>query len=224
MAAAYSEPIMDKLILVIIVVTAIGLSYQCFINQRRHRAEFLSFPIALLILFPYPIMGLLGLMKSDITLFGISLIMGIPNTWLTWQYFRFEWKYRSQNLSFEEKLTVGLSLTGGFLLAGITLLSDFLTALSSTGAYYTFCTAIFSFLLKMWRVSSGHENIDGLNWSTLITLCIFFGAMTYFVRSSDIKMLSIAYLFSTVSCLIAIIYKWKVEQSAKNDMSNSQLR
>jgi len=168
-------------------------------------------------------MSLLGLIKSDITLFGISLIMGIPNTWLGWQYFRFEWKYRPQNFSFEEKLTVGLSLAGVFLLAGITLLSGFLTALSSTGAYFTFCIAIFSFLLKMWRVSRGHENIDGLNWSTLITLCIFFGAMTYFVKSSDIKMLSIAYLFSTVSCILAIIYKWKVEQSAKNDMNNSEL-
>jgi len=161
---------------------------------------------------------------TDITLFGISLIMSIPNTWLGWQYFRFEWKCRPNNFSFEEKLTVGLSLAGGFLFAGITLLSSILTALSSTGAYFTFCIAIFSYLLKMWHVSSGHENIDGLNCSTLITLCIFIGAMTYFVRSSDIKMLSIAYLFSTVSCLIAIIYKWKVEQSAKNDMSNSQLR
>ena len=164
---------MDKLIVVIIVVTSLGLSYQCFVNHRRHRAEFLSFPIALLILFPYPIMGLLGWLKSDVALVGIALIMGIPNTWLGWQYFRFEWKHRPQNWSSEDKLIVGLALAGVCLLPVITILDSFPTALSSTGAYFTFCIAIFSYLIKLWRVSSGHENIDGLNWSTLITLFIF---------------------------------------------------
>jgi len=204
---------MDKLNLVIIVATSLGLSYQCFVNQRRHRAEFLSFPIALLILFPYPLMGLLGWINSDVILLGISLIMGIPNTWLGLQYFQFEWKRRPQNFSFEEKLTVALTLVGGLLLTGVSLLSDFPMALSSTGAYFTFCIAIFGYLLKIWRVSRGEENIEGLNWSTLFALCIFFGTMTYVVIASNINVLAIAYLFSMTSCIFAIIYKWNIQRN-----------
>jgi len=179
--------------------------------------------MAVLLLFPYPLMGMLGWVKSDMALVGISIIMGIPNAWLSWQYFRFEWKPLPGTLPYDEKLTLGLTLVGVVILAITILLSNLSTALSSAGAYFTFCIAIFSNLLKLWRVSRGHENIDGLNWSTLLTLCIFFAAMTYVVASSDIKMLSVAYCFSTVSCLLAIIYKWKVQQTPKSHMSNGEL-
>lgn len=196
----------EYLVFAVVCLTSLGLVIQCASNLRTRRAAFLAFPIALLIQLPYPLWALLAWLSGDLRLLLISLIMGLPTAWLSIQFFQFEWSNKA-GLAGEDKVTWGLVIIGFVLLMSLIYLRDLPSALAVTAAYLTCCISIFSYLVKIWRVAGKHENLDGLKWSTLIPLCIFYMVMVYVGRISNVMMLSWAYVFSVAAISLAMLYK-----------------
>lgn len=198
---------MQVLIFVIVIVTALGIVFQCLSNQRARHVQFLSFPIALLIQFPYPMWALMSWLKGNATLLAISLCMGLPSAWLSAQYFRYHGMPEAGSWKIEERMAILLVVTGVAYLFVAQWLSGLVQALAGSAAYFTCVIALFSYLVKIARVASGSESLEGLRWPTLLMLFVFYGAMLSVGARTDVPLLYLAYVFSILACGLAILYK-----------------
>lgn len=198
---------MPILIQVIVCVTAAGMAYQCLLNWRYRQVRFLSFPIAVLILFPYPLWLCQSWLSGNHSLFWISLVMGAPTLTLSWQYFRWEMKASEVWRVRANRQAVYLAVGGLFLATFEIIRSNPADGLALGGAYFTCVISLFSYLLKLWHVAKGRETLNGLSWLTLLSLLLFYMAMFEVGRQTAVSMLSFAYAFSIFACMAAVIYK-----------------
>ncbi len=197
----------NVLILSVILLTSLGLLGQCLANRRAKRAEFLSFPIGVFIITQYPFWATLGAYRQDWTLFGIMIVLGLPSFWLSLQYFRYEWPRRSGPLAAEERFSLLLLVVGFALLATLLVRSGPETALAATGAFFTCCLMIYSYLVKLWKVWRGQQTLEGLRLVALVILALCYGVMFLYGRNNGIPLMKIAYLFAEICVLLAIAYK-----------------
>jgi hypothetical protein len=194
-------------ILPVILLTALGLLGQCLANRKAGRAEFLSFPIGVFIITQYPFWAALGAYRGDWTLFGIMIVMGLPSFGLSLQYFRYEWPRRSGPLAPEERFSLVLLAIGFALLATLMIRSGPEVALAATGAFFTCCLMIYSYLVKLWKVWRGQQTLEGLKLVALIILALCYGVMFLYGRNNGIPLMKVAYLFAEICVLLAIAYK-----------------
>jgi hypothetical protein len=190
-----------------VLLASFGLFFQCAANLKTRRCTFLAFPIALFLLMPYPLWGLLGLFTQDWILLGTMLALGIPSVWLSGQYFAFEWRARSAGMATEDRASLWLLAAG--LLLGVCLLigGRTLVALGTTAAYFTGCLVVYSFVVKMWKVHRGEQTLDGIKWLTLFALALLYGVMFAYGQTRGIVPLKLSYGFAEVCVLSAIMYK-----------------
>jgi hypothetical protein len=199
---------MPKIILLSAVLLAtLGLFSQCFANRKTQRAEFLAFPIALFLFAPYPLWAAFGAHGGDLTLVGVMLALGVPSAWLGAQYFQYEWPHRSRILAPEERAALALAGLGIGLLGVSWAWAGASKALGSTAAYFTGCLVVYSFLVKLWKVSRGEQTLDGAQWLPLIALAILYGSMIAYGQSRGVVLLQVAYGFAELCVLAAIAYK-----------------
>ena len=149
-------------VLPVILLTALGLLGQCLSNRKAKRAEFLSFPMGVFLITQYPFWASLGAYRGDWTLLGIMLVLGLPSMWLSVQYFRYEWPRRSGPLAPEERFSLVLLAIGFVLLAVFLARSGPETALAVSGAFFTCCLMMYSYLVKLWKVWRGQQTLEGL--------------------------------------------------------------
>jgi hypothetical protein len=107
----------------------------------------------------------------------------------------------------DEKFSVLLLVIGSALFAFVYIDSGLLRAIAITGAYYTCCLMIYSFLVKVWKVSRGKQTLDGLKWTTLIMLALTYGVMSFYGQNNGIPLLTLPYIFAESCCLMTIGYK-----------------
>lgn len=201
-------PISTYVVLAVVSFTAIGLYAQCLASYRTKRAEFLSFPIALFVLLPYPAWAAVAFLRDDSILLLIMALVGVPNLILSIQYFTYEWpRIKPPKLAPEDKLAIALSLLGGFIVVFYLIAGEPLRAAELGGVFFTSCLMLYSYLVKIWRVSRGQQNINGLKWAVLITLAVQYAVMIMYGRSSGIWLLQVGYVVAEASCIAAIIYK-----------------
>ncbi len=199
---------MQNLIVIsVIALTSLGLLAQCVVNLKAKRAEFLSFPIGVFIITQYPFWAALAVLRHDWTLFGIMLALGLPSLWLSSQFFRYEWPRRSGPLAVEEKLSIFLLILGFALLGVFYFRSGPQLAIAITGAYFTCCLMIYSYLVKLWKVGRGEQTLDGLRLISLIILALCYGVMAFYGKNNSIPLMRIAYIFAEICVLLAIGYK-----------------
>lgn len=199
---------MQKIILLsVILLTAFGLLSQCVANLKTKRAEFLSFPMGVFLITQYPFWATLGVLRHDWTLLGIMLVLGLPSFWLSTQYFRYEWPRRKGPMAGEEKFSIFLLALGFTLLGVSSVRSGPEFAIALTGAYFTCCLMMYSYLVKLWKVSRGEQTLDGLRWVALITLTLCYGVMSFYGSNNSIPLMKIAYIFAEICVLLAIVYK-----------------
>lgn len=196
------------IVLSVVTFTAVGLTIQCFSSYREKRAEYLSFPIALFILLPYPLWAVAGVMRDDPILLLIMAILGVPNLALSAQYFAYEWpRLTTPKLAAEDQLAITLALVGAGLAFYFLVTGTPLKAAEVGGAYFTSCLMMYSYLAKIWRVYLGQQNINGLKWAVLLTLSVQYGVMILYAVQSDNLLLQVGYMMAEASCLAAIGYK-----------------
>ncbi|TNC79641.1 MAG: hypothetical protein C9356_18225 [Oleiphilus sp.] len=196
---------MQWLIFVIVVVTALGIVFQCLSNRRAQHVQFLSFPIAVLIQLPYPMWAVLAWFRDNTELLAITCLMGLPTAWLSAQYFRYHGLPSFDKG--EDRLTLILVMLGLLWCMGAFWVAGAEYALASTAAYFTCVISIFSYLVKIVRVAMGQENLEGLRWPTLMMLFVFYLAMLMVGQRTGVPMLYYAYLFSVFACGLAVFYK-----------------
>ncbi len=194
-------------VLPVILLTALGLLGQCLSNLKAKRAEFLSFPMGLFLITQYPFWASLGAYRHDWTLLGIMVVLGLPSFWLSVQYFRYEWPRRSGPMAPEETFSLLLLAIGFGLLATFLVRSGPEMALAVTGAFFTCCLMIYSYLAKLWMVWRGQQTLDGLKLAALVVLAMCYGVMFFYGRNNGIPLLKIAYFFAELCVLLAIAYK-----------------
>jgi len=199
---------MQKIVLLsIILLTSFGLFSQCIANLKAKRAEFLSFPMGVFLITQYPFWATLGALRHDWTLLGIMIVMGLPSFWLSTQYFRYEWPRRSGPLALEEKFSIMLLALGFVVLGVFWFRSGAAFAIALTGAYFTSCLMIYSYLVKLWKVGRGEQTLDGLRLVALVILALCYGAMIFYGSNNSIPLMRIAYVFAEICVLLAIAYK-----------------
>ncbi|GAB4193703.1 MAG: hypothetical protein Tsb002_24410 [Wenzhouxiangellaceae bacterium] len=204
------------LVLAVVTLTALGLLAQCVTNFKSKRAEFLSFPIALFLLLPYPAWIALGIFRDDWPLILMMVLLGVPNFILSMQFFVYEWQRKpAPRLALEDH--VALLLTAGGLLTIVWALytRSAAEAAGLGGVYFTSCLMIYSYLVKVWRVYRGHQNLDGLRWVVLITLSIQYGFMILYGQNSGIWLLKLGYGIAEISVFIAMAYKLANQRSSE---------
>jgi hypothetical protein len=199
--------VQNLFVIAVIVLTALGLLSQCFANMKAKRAEFLSFPIGVFLITQYPFWATLAVLRHDWTLLGIMLTLGLPSFWLSSQFFRYEWPRRSGPLALEEKFSIFLVILGFALLGVVYFRSGLQFAIALTGAYFTCCLMIYSYLVKLWKVSRGEQTLDGLRFSALITIAMCYGVMIFYGSNNSIPLMRIAYIFAEICVWLAIGYK-----------------
>ncbi len=197
----------DLIVIPVILLTALGMFAQCVVNLKAKRAEFLSFPIGVFIITQYPFWAALAVLRHDWKLLGIMLALGLPSYWLSLQFFRYEWPRRSGPLAVEEKLSIFLFVFGFVLLGLFFFRSGLQFAIAITGAYFTCCLMIYSYLVKLWKVSRGEQTLDGLRLISLIILALCYGVMAFYGKNNSIPLMRIAYIFAEICVLLAIGYK-----------------
>lgn len=198
---------MSYLILAVILLTSLGLFGQCLSNLKAKRAEFLSFPMGVFLITQYPFWASLGAYRRDWTLLGIMLALGLPSLWLSMQYFRYEWPRRSGPMAPEERFSLVLLAIGFALLAVFLVRSGPDIALAVSGAFFTCCLMMYSYLVKLWKVWRGQQTLEGLKLTALCILALCYGVMFLYGRNNGIPLMKVAYLFAEICVLLAIAYK-----------------
>ncbi len=149
----------------------------------------------------------LGLLRRDWTLLGIMLMLGVPSACLSLQFFRYEWPRRKSPLAGEERFSILLMAFAPILFGFLYYTSGLIQAVGVTAAYFTGCLMLYSFLVKLWKVSRGEQTLDGLRWVALITLALLYAVMIFYGQHKDIPLLKVAYIFAEACCLLAMGYK-----------------
>ena len=67
----------------IVILTSLGLLRQVYANHKRGQAPFLSMPMALFLLFPYPCWAIYAAHVKDTALLLTMLLLGAPSIWLS---------------------------------------------------------------------------------------------------------------------------------------------
>jgi hypothetical protein len=199
--------VQNMIVIPVIALTALGLLSQCVANLKAKRAEFLSFPMGVFLITQYPFWASLAVLRHDWTLLGIMLALGLPSFWLSLQFFRYEWPRRSGPLAAEEKFSIFLLALGFTLLGVFYFRSGPQLAIAITGAYFTCCLMIYSYLVKLWKVSRGEQTLEGLRLVALITLAVCYGVMSFYGKNNSIPLMRIAYIFAEICVCLAIGYK-----------------
>jgi hypothetical protein len=195
------------LVLPVILLTSLGLFGQCLSNRKAGRAEFLSFPMGVFLITQYPFWASLAALRHDWVLLGIMIVLGLPSFWLSVQYFRYEWPRREARLAPEETVSVVLLIIGFAMLGILLLRSGAELALAATGAFFTCCLMMYSYLVKLWKVWRGQQTLEGLKVVALIILALCYGVMFLYGRNNGIPLMKVAYLFAEICVLLAIAYK-----------------
>lgn len=211
-------PLSTIIVLTVVSFTAVGLSLQAVTSFKEKRAEFMSFPIAFLVLLPYPCWMFAGVLRDDSTLLLIMFLLGVPNVALSIQYFAYEWPLlKSPRLQPEDKISLGLGLIGSFLIGYFAWQSTTLYAAEIGGMFFTSCLMMYSYLVKIWRVYQGKQNVNGLKWAVLITLAVQYAVMIMYGQQSGNVFLQLGYLVAEVCCISGIVYKLMTDKASADN-------
>ena len=107
----------------------------------------------------------------------------------------------------EEKFSIVLLALGFALLGVFWFRSGAAFAIALTGAYFTCCLMIYSYLVKLWKVGRGEQTLDGLRLVALVILALCYGAMIFYGSNNSIPLMRVAYVFAEICVLLAIAYK-----------------
>jgi len=202
--------------LAIVSMTACGLSLQCWSSYQSKRAEYLSFPMAIFLLLPYPVWALVGWLRDDVLLWLMMALVGVPNIVLSLQYFRYEWpRLSTPRFASEDKIALLLIGLGLLMALVINQFGTLEQAAAAMGAWFTSCLMVYSYLVKIWRVLSGTQTIDGLRWLVLWIVALQYVAMIYHGGNTGIPLLQLGYGFALFSVLLAMAYKFRLERQLR---------
>lgn len=134
--------------------------------------------------------------------------LGVPNYVLSYQYFAYEWpRTKPPRLALEDKFAIALAIIGCCIIAYYLTLNKPLKAAEFGGVFFTSSLMMYSYLVKIWRVYRGQQNINGLKWVVLITLAVQYAVMIMYGYNSGNWLLQIGYATAEISCFAAILYK-----------------